>query len=333
MRHKIITYAEVIVLNVLMFSFNAIAPMLFLTALGWFISKQKHLDEHSLVLLNRICFRYLLPALVFHNTLAIDFHEYFNPHMVLFCAAGIFALMIASWFVFSKIIKIKNRERRCTFIVASYRSNNVIYAFTLAMGMFGEAGARTASMLIPITIILYNLLTVIAMVHFAQDGIGHSIGAEIRRALAEIIRNPMIIGSVLAITLSLMRVSLPHFLNVSIANVAVAATPVALIMLGAHLDLKMISGNLRQVLAVCVMRLMIVPAVMVPLAIWAGFRGPELGALMVVFSAPSAVANLVMARNYNVDAKFMAQTVILSTVLSMPTMFIIISILRATSLI
>jgi predicted permease len=53
---------------------------------------------------------------------------------------------------------------------------------------------------------------------------------------------------------------------------------------------------------------------------------------MVVFAAPCAVNNLIMARNYRIDPPFAAQTVYLSTVLSLPTMFIAISLLRALGL-
>jgi len=320
-------------MSVLQFSFNAIAPMLFLTALGWLILKRGHLDERSINVLNRVCFRYLLAFLVFNSTLSIDFYTDFNLRMLIFCAAGILAILIIGWIIFSKIIKIKDRARRCTFIVASFRSNNIIYALTLAISMFGEEGLRAAAMLIPVTIIMFNFLTVAVMVHFANSGDDRRAGAEIRRTAVDILRNPLIVSSALGIVLSLARVELPGFLQISIANVAGAAMPMALVMLGAHLDLKMIAGSLRPALAICAIRLVIVPAVMAPLAVWAGFRGPELGALMVVFAAPSAVTNLVMARNYDLDAKFTAQTVILSTVISMPTMFIMISLLRALALI
>jgi predicted permease len=53
---------------------------------------------------------------------------------------------------------------------------------------------------------------------------------------------------------------------------------------------------------------------------------------MVVFAAPCAVNNLIMARNYRIDPLFAAQTVYLSTVFSLPTMFITISLLRARGL-
>jgi predicted permease len=54
---------------------------------------------------------------------------------------------------------------------------------------------------------------------------------------------------------------------------------------------------------------------------------------MVAFAAPCAVTNMVMARNYNIAPAFAAHTVYLSTALSMFTMFLTISLLRALAFI
>jgi predicted permease len=53
---------------------------------------------------------------------------------------------------------------------------------------------------------------------------------------------------------------------------------------------------------------------------------------MVVFAAPCAVTNHVMSRIYNLDPQFTGQTVTMSTVLSMATMFVFISLLRGLQL-
>jgi predicted permease len=57
-----------------------------------------------------------------------------------------------------------------------------------------------------------------------------------------------------------------------------------------------------------------------------------LGALMIAFASPCAVTNFVMARNYNIASSFAAQTVYLSTLLSMGSLFVIITMSRALGL-
>jgi predicted permease len=149
---------------------------------------------------------------------------------------------------------------------------------------------------------------------------------------ADIIRNPLIIGSLLGIVLSLLHARIPSSLKSGINAIASTGTPVSLVLLGAQIDFKKFSGSCLPALAASALRLIVAPGILVPLMVLAGFRGPELGALMVAFSAPCAVTNLIMARNYHIDPDFAAQTVYLSTALSVFTLFFAISLLRALGL-
>jgi predicted permease len=152
--------------------------------------------------------------------------------------------------------------------------------------------------------------------------------AALKRTVIDILKNPLIIGSVLGIVFSLLKIPLPRFVRNGISMIAVSATPLSLVLLGAQIDFKALAGNLGPAFGACALRLILVPAILVPILALVGFRGPELGALMVVFSAPCAVNNLIMARNYRINPAFAAQTVYLSTAFSLFTMFGLISLLR-----
>jgi predicted permease len=325
-------------LDIIIFSFTAIAPLFFPMILGWFIKWRKHINEENIDFLNRICFRYLLAFHIFNTTASINFYEEFEPRLVFICSLGIFLVMIAAWAVFS--FTIRDREKRCVFIVSSFRSNNIIYAVPMAANLFGLEGVKAAATLSPITIIFFNFFCVIAMVCHAPsnsrdgtpDGGAYGVKAAIKDTGIDILRNPLIAGSLLGILFSLSGVKLPLFIRNGINTVAVAGTPMALILLGAQMDFKQLAGNLAPALGACAVRLVIVPGILAPIMVAAGFRGLELGALMVVFSAPCAVTNLIMARHYGINPPLAAQTVYLSTLLSLPTMFIAISLLRSLGL-
>jgi predicted permease len=303
--------------------------MLIPMALGWFIARRGHIKEPDISFLNRLCFRYLLSFHIFNSTLAIDFYAEFNPKMIILCSLSIFCVMVAAWIIFA--LTIKDRARRCILIASSFRSNNLIYALPMAANLFGETGIKSAVMLVPVTIIIFNFFTVVVMVYHAQAG-ETRMGQTIKATLVDIVKNPLLIGSLLGIVLSLLHVQIPASLKSGLNTVAATGTPVALILLGAQIDFKKLSGNLGPAFGASVLRLIVVPAILVPVMIAAGFRGPELGALMVAFAAPCAVTNLVMARNYNIDPPFAAQTVYLSTVLSIFTLFFAISLLRSLEL-
>jgi predicted permease len=327
-------------MEVLAFSFNAVAPMLISILLGVFIAHQGVIKEKEIAFLNTFCFRYLLAVHIFNSVLAVDFFTEFQAKTVMVFIVCISAVLLVSWIVFT--FTVKDIDKRCIFIASSYRSNNLIYALPLAANLFGSNGVKAAAALVPVTIIVYNFYTVIVMVYhaekkvFAKNGDGAEHGDSMTRALKrcaiEVVKNPLIIGSAAGILLSLSRLPLPAFLRGGLASIGGAATPVALILLGAQIDFKALRGTIKDVIGVCLLRLVLVPAILVPLAVYLGFRGPELGALAIAFAAPVAVANMIMARNYNLAPAFAAQTVYLSTIVSLFTIFWLISALRALSL-
>jgi predicted permease len=308
--------------------------------LGAYIARRGLVGKREIAFLNTLCFRYLLALHIFNSVLQVDFRAEFRPRLVFTFIAVITALFCFAWLFFT--LTVKDCARRCIYIVTAYRSNNLIYALPLAANLFGAEGVKSAATLVPVTIIFFNFFTVIAMVYHRQKiedsgtrngaGGGVDMRAALKKCTCEVLSNPLIVGSALGIVFSLIRFPLPAFLRNGINSVALAATPVSLILLGAQINLKTLAGNIRAVAGAVALRLLLVPGILVPLMVYLGFRGPELGALAIAFAAPPAVANLIMARNYQVAPEFAAQTVYLATLASMFTIFGMIAILRGLGL-
>jgi predicted permease len=325
-------------MDILLFSFNAVSPMFIAIILGAFLARRSLAGEREIAFLNTLCFRYLLSTHIFNSVLSVDFYAEFNPHLVITFIVIITGLFIAAWAVFSVLIK--DMAKRCIYITSAYRSNNIIYALPLAANLFGHEGIKVSATLVPFTIIFFNFFTVIVFVfHKQRMGAADTAGekplswkAAFKTCAHEIITNPLIIGSSAGIVCSLLRIPLPSFIRSGINSIAQAATPVSLILLGMQINLRGLFASFRTVLVAALVRVVLVPAALIPIAAALGFRGTELGALAVAFAAPSAVSNLIMARYYGVAPQLAAQTVYLSTLLSLVTIFFLVSILRALGL-
>lgn len=313
--------------EIFLFSFNAVSPLFVVIFFGYFIARRGLIGEKETGFLNALCFRYLLPLYIFASVLHIDYETSFRPELLLtfiICDTVLFALSIA---VFRLIIS--DREKRAIFAVNTFRSNNLIYALPLAANLFGETGLAHAAVLVPFTIIFFNFYSVIIMVRALRK---QDSGAEIKKTIIEVIKNPLLVGSLAGIISALSGVKLPAFIDKGVTYAAQTASPLALILLGAQIDFNALRSTIGGALASCAVRLIIVPLITTPVFVFLGFRGSELSALAVAFAAPCAIATSIMARNYKLAPQFAAQTVYLSTVLSMFTIFILISILRALSL-
>ncbi|MBQ8971469.1 MAG: AEC family transporter, partial [Clostridia bacterium] len=126
-----------------------------------------------------------------------------------------------------------------------------------------------------------------------------------------------------------LRIQLPEFLQSTIGKLAGIASPLALFVLGASINLSALGGNRRALAWMSLGRLVIVPVLALALAYAMGFRGAEFASLMIAFGSPCAVSSYTMAAQMGGDAELAAQQVMLTTVLCSLTMFIMIYLFKS----
>lgn len=69
-------------------------------------------------------------------------------------------------------------------------------------------------------------------------------------------------------------------------------------------------------------RLVLAPLIMVTAAVKLGFTGEALACILVVFAAPVAVSSISMAQQMDGDEQLAAQLVVISSALSLLTLFV-----------
>ena len=109
-------------------------------------------------------------------------------------------------------------------------------------------------------------------------------------------------------------------------------TGLSLFMLGAQLDLRKSSGNLRYLVPIAIGRLVLVPLTVVGLAIALGFRAGALGCIYIFFAAPTAVNCYILADTMGGDGRLAGDSVLLTSMLSTLTLMIGIFLLRSMRL-
>lgn len=98
--------------------------------------------------------------------------------------------------------------------------------------IFGSGRLGMTSMLVTVIVPMYNILAVITLEVFRGESI------KITKILKGIVTNPLIIGSVAGILFAVFGIKLPEIAESVISDMASAATPLALIVLGASLNLQ-----------------------------------------------------------------------------------------------
>lgn len=304
-------------------SFSVVFPLFSVLVLGYLLRIIKIFDVHSLNVFNNAVFKVFLPALLFYNVYQTKIEDVFNPKLMLYAVSAVFVSFVL-FFIIVPIFE-KNNKKRGVMIQGMFRSNFVLFGIPVAISLFGSDGAGIASVLIAVVVPMYNLLAVVALEVFRGKKIN------VGKIIKGIVSNPLIIASCTAVGFLALRIKIPDVLEKALSEVTVIATPLALIILGGTFEFNKLKGNILEMAVSIFGKLIVLPGLGIFFGILIGFRGIELGILLTMFAAPTAVSSFTMAQQMDGDSVLAGQIVVGSTLFSILTMFIWIFILKQTA--
>ncbi len=325
----------------LIFTINAVLPIILIIALGYFLRRINFFDEKFLSVANKLCYKVCLPTLLFFNVYNIDSLAGINWKFILFIVLTILGLFIFG-FIIVKVF-VSNDKQKGVILQCSFRSNYAIIGIPLAIALAGEGSLAVgvASIVSAISIPLFNILAVISLSIFEK---GEEGKIDIKNTLVKIVKNPLILGVftgviVLGIRYLLGSLNIDFsikndlsFLYKTIQDVSRVATPLALIVLGGQFTFSAVKDLRFQIILGTSLRVLITPIVCLSLAYLVGFRSVEFPALIALFGTPTAVSSVPMAAEMNQDDKLAGQLVVWTTIISAFTLFTIIMICKSIGL-
>ena len=309
----------------LILSVNIVLPLLLVMAAGYGARAAGMLCEKTITQVNNLCFRIFLPILLMNNIRRASLSGVSGISALLFSAVGLFLLFAVLMLVIPGIVK--ENSRRGVVIQALFRSNYALFGMAVLASMFPGEDLALPSLMIPVSVPLYNVLAVICLEAFRGGRV--SAGA----LIGKILRNPLIIGCLAGIVLMLLGNPVPAFLDSALLDLGKVATPLALFILGASFRLDALRSNGRTIAWVTAGKLVLVPLVAMAAAIAMGYRGQALASLLIAFGGPVAVSSFTMAQQMDGDADLAAELVISTTLFSVLTLFAFIFAFKMLALV
>ena len=309
-------------------SFNVIAPVFFLMVLGYLLVNYTSLADRKLTKqANAIVFKIFLPCMLFYNVYQSDIGAEIHSRIKLciWAAGGLLILFVLLCLIVPKIVKQENQQG--VVIQGIFRSNYVIFGVAVVQNMYGVKSTTTAAILSAILVPMYNFLAVVALSIF-----GEKRETDWKKIILDIVKNPLIISSVLGIIFSLLGIRLPTAVDTTVQDLAKLSTPIAFMILGGDLDFSKVKGNLKVASAVLTIKLVILPLIMIPMIVMMGYRDADLLSGLLAYQTPVAVSSYIMAQQAGADGQLAGQLVVFSSVLSIFTLFVTILILRTIGL-
>lgn len=296
---------------------NAVAPFLVLLSVGFLAVRTGLTDRAFMNRLNALNFKLFFPFLMFNNVYSARPEDLPSPALMIFGPVSVLLLIAVLLAVVPRIVK--ENPRRGTIIQAVFRSNFIIYGIPLTASVFGPERSSVCGMMVMIMVTLFNTAAVTVLEIFREGG-----RVRPKQLLLGLVRNPLLQGCAVGLLFYLLRVRLPDFIASPVSSLASLATTLAMIALGASLVFEDLKKNRRTITAVLVLRLVLLPLVMLPLAWLLGLRGVELFLVLMIFGTPVATASYPMAQNMGGDGQLAGQLVFVSTVASLGTVFLFI---------
>lgn len=293
---------------------NAVMPFLIYISFGYGVRMSGLVDEAFMNKLNKLIFRAFFPILMFNNLYKVEPGFTLDVRLVAVGVGSVLLLELILVFLVPKFVK--GNPQRGVVIQAIYRSNFVLFAIPLTTSLFGETGSVLASMMVAIVIPIYNVTAVIILELF------HGGKSDIRVLVKNVCTNPLILGALVGFIFFMLQIKLPACIDETAAQFADLTTPLALFVLGGTLHFSAVRGNLKYLVPSLTVKMVFLPAVITALATAMGFGNLERFVLFTMYATPVATASYSMAQNMGGDGELAGQFVVISTAVSIVTIFL-----------
>ena len=282
-------------LESLIFSLNSTMPLFFLMLLGYLLHRRRFLTDDFVAMANKFVFHVALPVQLFRDLATMDVRASFDGPYVLFCAAATTASILVIWGLARLLLKDKHIVGE--FVQASYRSSAAILGAAFIQNIYGTSGL--SGLMILGSVPLYNIFAVVILTLESPSQDARSgMGEKLVKSLKGIVTNP----------------------NKTLSSLAGMTSPLALLAIGAGFKGRAALGYLRPTAVATVIKLILLPAIFLPVAVRLGFVDQKLVALMVMLGSVTTPAGYVMAKQMGHEGTLTGSVCVTTTFFSALTL-------------
>ena len=295
-----------------------------LVSLGILLAQVKFLDAASQRLLIRLAFFVASPALMVTVLSDTDVAGIFSVNLV--ASLGSVAVVSLVWVLLARLVFRRSGADTVigTFSSAYVNAGNL--GLPIAAYALGDA-SLIAPMLLTQLLVLQPVGMAILDVLTAPVGGG---AARIGRLLSRPLRNPLTVGTLIGLLLSVFDLTIPRLIADPLELVAGMAVPAMLLAFGVSLRLGPLPGAGEpavQVATVVALKLVAQPLCAFAIATGLGLQGPDVFAVTVIAALPTAQNVFTHAVRYQRGVILARDSIFISTILAVPTMIAIAALL------
>lgn len=306
------------------FSINVTFPIFLVILLGYILRQKNFLTEEFVRVANKYVFVVALPIMLFQDISVTDVKKDMNIKFFLYCLIVTIVMFLLVWGIAK--ITLKDKTMIGAFAQAGARGSAAVLGVAFVENICGSIGMTP--LMIVAAVPFFNILSVIILVFNANTKEEKNYG-KIKDACINIIKNPIIIGILLGLLASLIKLDLPVMADRTLEYIARTATPIALLAIGAGFDTKAAIKKIKPALGATFIKLIGLPMLFLPIAYMLDFKSSEMVAILIMLASPTTVSCYIMAKNMDNDDVLTSNVIVLTTLLSSITLTLWIFVLKS----
>lgn len=287
-------------------------------ALGYLLAHLRVLDTPAQLMLSRLAFFVASPALLLTVMARTPIDAIVSANLVSSLSSVVITvatyLLIASWRWRPSL-----GESVIGCLSAAYVNAGNL-GLPIALYVLGDISLMAPTLLMQLLII-----TPVAMALLDSDARGER--PTLRRSISRVVRNPMTMGALAGLLISVFGLGIPAVIMRPIDVVGAMAVPLMLIAFGISLRLGPkpgAHGSMPHVATLVGLKLVVQPVAAVGVGyLFVGLRGPALFAAAVTAALPTAQNIFTMANRYNRAVHLARDAIFATTLLSVPVILLI----------
>lgn len=298
--------------------FVQILPLFLLLFIGVIVKKAGLAPISFRKSLTDLCFVVLFPAATIKS-----FSIEVTKGMLLDSLKLILVGVVAIWaplLLAMLIIKLTRQDIPSSnvYIFALMFNNIGFVGFGMTLSLYGSEGIFYLTMFAIAGCLSFNSFGIIVMQRGGSDGD--------KVSLQHVLLNPPIIGLVVAVPIMLFQIPLPHYINETVTMLSNCLAPLGMMVTG----MSIADYNLRELLSgyqaflISALRLLAIPAGCALIMRAIGISDVALATCTLAIAMPVAASCSLLAQKYDGNTKFAAQSVLISTLLSILTLPLIV---------
>jgi malonate transporter len=291
-------------------------------ALGFLLGHLGILDLAAQVMLSRLSFFVASPALMVTVLESADVADVFSRNLA--ASAGAVAVTGACYLLLARLLWRKDRGDTVVGLLSSVYVNAGNLGLPIAAYVLGDA-----ALVAPV--LLMQLLTMQPVALGVLDSTTAAVPFSVWRTASRALTNPLTLGSLIGVLLSVTQVRLPSAVQDPLDLVGGMAVPAMLLAYGVSLRLGPLPGagaSVAEIGCITALKLVVQPSMAFLIGYFAlGLDRTALLAVTVMAALPTAQNIFVHATRYDRAVMVARDSIFVTTVLSVPALFVVAAVL------